>query len=185
MGTISIGRGTRVNQRTMARDPSIGVVARRLRRLCPLVLLLAFACSSGPPVGPREGHRAPAFSLTTLEGTPIEVPAASPSLVVFWASWCGPCRREAKEIAGIVESYGSRVSVVSVNSGEDPTKARLAAEQWGMSWPVALDPRGQVSAAYELTAVPLVLVIDAQGVVRYRGNALPSDPHRLLDGLSG
>ena len=164
------------------------VVARRLRWMAAsVVVAVGVGCGSGPRVGPREGRQAPSFSLQTLSGESVSVPSELdiPSLVVFWASWCGPSRREAGEIAGIVRSYGSKVSVVSVNSGEDATKASLAAKQWGMTWPVALDPRGRVSSAYEVTAVPLVLVIDADGVVRYRGNGLPSDPHRLLDGLSG
>ncbi len=144
-------------------------------------------CSSGPPTGPREGQQAPDFSVQTLDGTLLSIDSAAgrPSLVVFWASWCGPCRREAVEIAGIVQNYGERLQVVSINSGEDTTKVKLTAREWGMSWPVGLDPRGSISSAFQVDALPLVLVLDPQGVVRFRGNGLPSDPHRLLDGLAG
>jgi len=188
MATVSDGGVTRVNQRVMRGVLSSSVVAYRLRIAAGLTLFVGSpACSSGPEVGPREGRQAPRFALQTVLGVPVDVPSSRgvPSVVVFWASWCGPCRREAVELGEIVRSYGSRVDVVSVNSGEDSTKARLAAEQWGMTWPVALDPGGRASEAYEVSAVPLVIVVDGAGVVRYRGNGLPSDPHRLLDGLSG
>jgi hypothetical protein len=62
---------------------------------------------------------------------------------------------------------------------------RLTAAEWGLTWPVGLDPKGQVSQRFQVDALPLVLVIDATGRVRFRGNGLPSDPHRLLDGLAG
>ena len=144
-------------------------------------------CGSSTPVGPREGRLAPAFSVSTIDGGAVEVNGESPrpSVVVFWASWCGPCRRESVEVASLVQSYGDRVQVVSVNSGEDPTKAALTARQWGMDWAVGLDPQGKVSRAYEVDALPLVVVIDRAGMVRYRGNGLPAQPHRLLDGLAG
>lgn len=144
-------------------------------------------CGTSLPVGPREGQQAPAFRVATLGGEAVSLESAAdrPSVLVFWASWCGPCRREAAEVGQLVESYGSTVQVVSINSGEDPTKARLTAEQWGMTWPVGLDPSGQVSRAFEVDAIPLVVILDAAGVVRFRGNGLPSDPHRILDGLAG
>lgn len=164
------------------RDILGGVVA-----VATLGVGLLPGCGDSVKVGPREGRRAPNFSVQTLDGQRIERSSTTgtPTLLVFWASWCGPCRREAEEIRGIVDSYGSRVQVVSVNSGEDPTKVRLTAREWGLTWPVGLDPRGSVSRTFEVDALPLVLVLDADGLVRFRGNGLPSDPHRLLDGLAG
>ena len=143
-------------------------------------------CTGDVPVGPREGQRAPSFSVDALDGQTfsLETMAGKPALIVFWASWCGPCRREAEAVRGIVQSYGERLVVLSINSGEDPTKVRLSAREWGLSWPVGLDPRGRVSRAFEVDALPLVVVLDAEGRVRFRGNGLPSDPHRLLDGLA-
>ena len=90
------------------------------RGLCAAVLgLCAAACSSEVPTGPREGRRSPRFSIATLDGgsASLTLEDARPSLVVFWASWCGPCRREATEVAEIVQSYGDRLQVVSINSG--------------------------------------------------------------------
>ncbi|HCH65551.1 MAG: hypothetical protein CL927_09200 [Deltaproteobacteria bacterium] len=158
------------------------------RALCAgLVAMLATSCASEAPTGPREGQRAPSFSVGTIDGSGISIPSEEerPSLVVFWASWCGPCRREAVEVAEIVRSYGDRVGVFSINSGEDPTKVKLTAREWGMTWPVGLDPKGAVSRAFEVDALPLVVVLDRDGMIRFRGNGLPSEPHRLLDGLGG
>jgi cytochrome c biogenesis protein CcmG/thiol:disulfide interchange protein DsbE len=144
------------------------------------------ACS-GPEVGPREGRRAPGIDAQTLDGADFDLSdlRGAPVVVVFWASWCGPCRQEAPEIAALERHYGDRVRFVSVNAGEDPAVAKRAAEQWGITWPVVTDPRGAASRAFEVSAIPLVLVLDADGLVRYRGNGLPSDPHRILDGLLG
>jgi thiol-disulfide isomerase/thioredoxin len=145
------------------------------------------ACTDDTPVGPREGQQAPAVEVALLEGGQwsLDVAAGRPAVLVFWASWCGPCRKEAPEVAEVVRAYGDKVAVVSINAGEDPTKARLAAEQWKLTWPVALDPRRKAQSAYEVDALPLVLVLDGTGLVRYRGNGMPSDIHRLLDGLLG
>jgi len=152
-----------------------------------VALALLAGCSDRVPSGPREGQRAPGFSVSTLDGGAVsrESTTGKPVLMVFWASWCGPCRREAEEIRSIVGSYGDRLQVLSINSGEDPTKVRLTAKEWGLTWPVGLDPRGSVSRRFEVDALPLVLVLDAEGLVRFRGNGLPSDPHHLLDGLAG
>ena len=144
-------------------------------------------CEDDLDVGPREGLRAPALDVATLDGAGFALnhAAGRPAVVVFWASWCGPCRKEAPEVAKVVQSYGTRVAVISVNAGEDATKARLAAKQWGITWPVGLDTERVAQSAWLVDALPLVLVVDGEGVVRYRGNGMPTDIHRLLDGLLG
>ena len=63
--------------------------------------------------------------------------------------------------------------------------AARAARDWGITWPVVPDPLAAIARAYAVSAIPLVLVLDADGLVRYRGNGMPSDAHRLLDGLLG
>ena len=60
-----------------------------------------------------------------------------------------------------------------------------AAGQLGMTWPVALDLDGSIRGAYAVSAIPMVLILDKNGVVRHRNNGVPSDVHRLLDGLLG
>ena len=85
----------------------------------------------------------------------------------------------------MAKSYGDRVQVLGVNAGEDPQTARRAAKALGMTWPVAMDADGTVRNAYAVSAIPMVLIIDKNGVVRHRNNGVPSDVHRLLDGLLG
>jgi thiol-disulfide isomerase/thioredoxin len=151
-----------------------------------LVLALCMACSS-VDVGPREGRVAPAFLAMGLDGTEVSLEASrgQPVLLVFWASWCAPCRAEAPEIARASRDYGDQIRVLSVNAGESPETVAAAVPSMGVAGQVLLDPRGEVRRSYEVQGIPLVLVLDAQGVVRYRGNRLPTDLHRLIDGLIG
>lgn len=151
------------------------------------LIAMFLACSSGPPVAPLEGRSAPAIESIYLDGTAFELAdlRGRPTMLVFWASWCGPCRQEAPEVARIVEGYGEKLHVVSINAGEDPATAARAAQSMSITWPVVLDASGQIQSSYDVQAIPLVLILDAEGIIRFRGLGLPSDAHRILDGLTG
>lgn len=144
------------------------------------------ACDS-PEIGPQEGKRAPDIEAASLQGDAVDLDAwrGAPVVVVFWASWCGPCRQEVPELLSLQAHYGDRVRIVGVNAGEDPAVASRAVREWGIAWPVVADPSAAIARAYSVSAIPLVLVLDADGRIRYRGNGMPSDAHRLLDGLLG
>ena len=75
--------------------------------------------------------------------------------------------------------------MVSINAGESLEVAKRASVQMGITWPVVLDTDASIQAKYKVTGIPLVLILDANGLVRHRNNGVPSDIHRLLDGLLG
>lgn len=109
--------------------------------------------------------------------------AGKPSMVVFWASWCGPCRQEAPQIAKVAKEYGSTIDLIGVNAGESVAVAQRAASSMAISWPVVMDADGSIQKAFKVSGIPLVLIADKDGVVRHRNNGVPSNVHRLLDGL--
>ncbi len=152
-----------------------------------LVLTAVLVACDTVPVGPYEGQQAPPLQGTALTGAAVDLAAlqGKPTVVVFWASWCGPCKKEAPAVVKLARSYGDRVHILGVNTGEDQGTAQRAARTWGMTWPVVSDGDGSLSKRYKVRGVPLVLILDAQGRVRHRNNGMPSDIHRLLDGLLG
>jgi cytochrome c biogenesis protein CcmG/thiol:disulfide interchange protein DsbE len=159
-----------------------------MSRLFPVLLLLVgLTTCDRAPEGPFEGRVAPALRGAGLSGETVDLRSlrGKPTVVVFWASWCGPCRAEAPEVVRVARSYGARIHVVGVNTGEDAGVARRVAGQWGMTWPVVLDHDGRIASTYAVQGIPLVLIVDENGIVRHRNNGLPSDIHRLLDGLLG
>ena len=60
---------------------------------------------------------------------------ATPVLVDFWASWCGPCKMIAPEIDKLAENYAGRLKVCKVNVDDEPS---LAAEYMVMSIPTLI-----------------------------------------------
>jgi len=88
-------------------------------------------------------------------------------------------------VVKVSQSYGDRVHILGVNAGEELGTAKRAAKAWGMQWPVVSDGDGTLMKRFKVQGVPLVLVLDGEGRVRHRNNGVPSDIHRLLDGLLG
>jgi thiol-disulfide isomerase/thioredoxin len=156
-----------------------------MSRVFVLIAMLV-ACDS-TPVGPYEGQQAPSLRGTALNGAPVDLSRlqGKPTVVVFWASWCGPCKKEAPEVVRLARSYGDRVHILGVNAGEDLRTVQRTAKAWGMSWPVVSDGDGSLMKRFKVRGVPLVLILDKDGRVRHRNNGVPSDMHRLIDGLLG
>ncbi len=134
------------------------------------VVALAEALNpTGEAPAAREGRAAPPFRLRALDGslTALTDLRGRYVLLNFWASWCGPCRGETPELQAFFERRAPAFVVVGVNQQESHETARAFAAAFAVTYPIALDVDGQVSAAYRVsTGLPVSFVIDPQGVVR-------------------
>ncbi len=138
----------------------------------------ASATTGGLTPGPREGFLAPDFTLDLLGGGQITLSdlrggtAASAGKVVIinlWASWCPPCRAEMPALQRAYEAYRERgLEVLAVNTTHQDSEAEAAAfvREYGLTFPVLLDRTGEVSARYQLRALPTTFFVDRRGVIR-------------------
>ncbi|MBL3522537.1 protein disulfide oxidoreductase [Serratia plymuthica] len=108
-----------------------------------------------------------AQALTTLSGERVSLAQLSrdkPLLVYFWASWCGVCRFTTPYVARLAEE-GGNVLTVALRSGDD-----LQVEQWlarkRLTLPVVNDPRGELSAQWQVGVTPTLVVISQGKVVQ-------------------
>lgn len=145
--------------------------AARLPRLALLALLLL-----GPavcvPAGLLVGQPAPDFALRSWDGANMRLSEHTGEVVLinFWATWCGPCRQEMPLLDEIYGKYRRAGLVLfSVNLDEDSNldAAREMAKTLRVSYPVLFDARKEVSRAYQASTMPLTVLIDREGVVRY------------------
>jgi cytochrome c biogenesis protein CcmG/thiol:disulfide interchange protein DsbE len=131
-----------------------------------LALVLAFGLSvrgtSGgrvAPALPREPLAGAAVTLATLRATA----GRRPALVVFWASWCEPCRHEAPAVERFARSPAGRGRVVGVDWSDEAQSARRFIGKYRWSFPNLRDGEGTVGYAYGLTGLPTTYVIGADG----------------------
>lgn len=118
------------------------------------------------------GQPAPDFALRTLAQTEARLSDYAGRVVFlnFWATWCVPCRREMPAFAEFMaDNPGSRDPVVlAVNLGEtyDQVNEWLT-EQHITGIPVLFDVEYDVADQYGVGPIPVTLVIDPEGVVRF------------------
>jgi thiol-disulfide isomerase/thioredoxin len=89
-------------------------------------------------------------------------------LVNLWATWCPPCTQEMPVFQAFYTEHRSRgFAVLAINDGESAGAVRRFVEDWGMTFPVWLDPKYQASDhAFRTTGLPTSYVIDRAGTVR-------------------
>ncbi|MEO6042686.1 MAG: TlpA disulfide reductase family protein [Tepidiformaceae bacterium] len=87
----------------------------------------------------------------------------------FYASWCGPCRRELPDFEVISKEFSGSVAFLAVNVRESPADALRILQETGATFPAVLDPDGDVARRYGLRGMPTTYVLDATGIVRKSG----------------
>jgi len=147
----------------------------RVKRLLPVLLVVLAACSSAAADGPagvtEVSGPMPALSGTTLQGSALaEADYAGHVLVVnFWATWCGPCRREQPALSAVQRAQGSDGAVfIGVNFRDDAAAARAYLEDFDVTYPSLEDPAGSLAFRFGVPYLPATIVVDAQGQMRFR-----------------
>ena len=89
-------------------------------------------------------------------------------VVNFWASWCGPCRREQPGLQRLSEEYDGRVAFVGVNFTDDPAAAKEYVREFGVTYPSVRDPDGSIGFDFSIPYLPATVLVDGSGQMRYR-----------------
>lgn len=120
---------------------------------------------------PLVGQIAPDFEIVYPDGSRQRLSdlRGRPVLINFWATWCGPCRVEMPEIERAYLQYQDQSLVVlAVNLQESPAQVQAFVEELAITFPVVLDPQGDLADRYQIRSLPSSLFIGRDGVVAVR-----------------
>lgn len=109
----------------------------------------------------------PSTAGADLEGKQVALGSmqGAPLVVIFFASWCGPCHEDAPMFAALADRYRERVGFISVAVDDAPHELRAFASRYGWTWPVVQDDERRWVAAFGPPGVPATFVVDAEGAV--------------------
>ena len=136
-----------------------------------LIAVLLVVCCTTCTGCLRSVKMAPAFRAQALDGGVVEFnPQAlqKPVVLVFWASWCGPCRAEMPALQRLHETlHADGLVVLGVNSTAQDVEAdaRGFVTDVGVTFPILLDRADDVSQTYRLRALPSTFIVDRHGAI--------------------
>ena len=134
------------------------------------------------------GRLAPDFTLCTPEGKPVSLSSLRGKCVLidFWASWCGPCLREAPNVKKVYDKYHAKgFEVLSVSIDEDKAKWTDAIAKHHLDWLHVSSLKGwkcPVAQLYKVSGVPAMFLIDRDGKIvstKARGEVLEQEVSKL------
>lgn len=136
---------------------------------------------TGMPV-PEVGEQVPAFTATTMDGRTLsaEKMKGKPYLLDFWASWCAPCVAKFPRLQALEEELSKELQIVAVNVDEFSAlgQAKKIIGKYDLgAWPHVMRGKGEADPLWKMfgstgdtrLAIPLYVLVDREGVVRYAG----------------
>jgi thiol-disulfide isomerase/thioredoxin len=122
---------------------------------------------------------------TDTEGKKVRLAqmiADGPVLLYFWATWCKPCRKTTPKVNAFAQKYKEQVKVLGINVGgidslKDIKKYR---SRYKISYRMLVDQDNEAVKAYSVFAIPVIILLDEAGKVRFRDNEPPKDLEKLL-----
>lgn len=131
--------------------------------LCALLTALATWQARSLPTGPTPDFALPALGGERYENAQL---VGRPTLLVFWAPWCGVCRLESQNLSWVQALVGERARVLSVAvqyDSLDEVEAYVAAH--GVDYPVLLGGR-TTARRFGVQAYPTAFFLDSDGAIK-------------------
>jgi thiol-disulfide isomerase/thioredoxin len=146
-------------------DPGRKLTVRRGLLVAALLIAgtaLAVVLSGG---GGSRGRAAPELPSTVLQ--PPRATLASlrgrQAIIHFWASWCGPCNREAPQLATLARELQGRAVLVGIDWSDNPADAARFIHGHAWSFPILGDENGTTGNEYGLVGLPTTFLLDRRG----------------------
>ena len=117
----------------------------------------------------EDGAVAPDFVQKTPDGEDLKLSDLRGKVVLvdFWASWCGPCRRENPHVKKLYDKYNHRgFEILGVSLDRTKASWERAIEQDGLEWHHVSDLKGwknEVAKMYSVSSIPHTILLDQEG----------------------
>ncbi|WP_396178362.1 redoxin domain-containing protein [Flavobacterium sp.] len=137
-----------------------------------------------------EGNTAPDFSAPTPEGKTLSLKQAMGKVTIidFWASWCGPCRKENPSVVALYKEFHPKgLNIIGVSLDKDGAKWKEAIAKDDLTWSHVsnlqfwTDP---IAVLYNIKSIPATYILDDKGVIianNLRGEELRAKIASLLN----
>ena len=142
-----------------------------------LMLCILTSCESAltQPSRIARGDIAPDFQLESLAGKTVKLSSFKGRdrvLLVFWATWCPYCVEEIPELIEVKNKLGDKgVEVIGIDIQESKEKVSSFAARHDINYTVVLDKDGKAADAYGVYGIPTAIIVDKDGIVRFRGSS--------------
>lgn len=139
----------------------------------PLIWLLAYGFTRDPRYieSPLIGRQAASFTLTLFNGRTIRLEDLRGKVVFlnFWASWCPPCRAEARTLEAAWQRYKDQAVVfLGVNIQDTEGGAREFLREFGITYLNGRDASAKIAIDYGVWGLPETFFIDREGRITFK-----------------
>lgn len=147
-------------------------MSARMHRETVLLALsvLAFGSMETAAALPAVGVVAPDFASKSDSGRNVRLSELRGQVVLinFWASWCNPCRQELPLLNKIYARYrAAGFMLLAVNVDDNQKDAEAMLKRLDLRFPTLFDGNKNVAKLYGVDTMPVTLLIDRDGRVRY------------------
>jgi peroxiredoxin len=114
----------------------------------------------------------PEFNGSTIDGRTVSLTSLGGKVVLlnFWATWCQECRPEMPMFERLHREFAAQgLNVIGINAREGTVAIRAYAKELRLTFPLILDPKGEINAAYGVIGLPATFLIGRDGRAVARG----------------
>jgi len=151
-----------------------------IRGFFTIIFVLLLACQ-GISFAADVGEECPKFTLKIIDGEKVQsdaIKGKNPLLLVFWATWCSPCKEKIFELKKIYSEFQPKgLKIIAINPciNDSLKKVKRFIKKHKISYPVFLDEGSIITKRFKINGLPTIVIVNKDGIIRYRAHELPKD----------